>query len=405
MRIATVVTALFLLSGPAVAPAWGQAGTLDPSFGSGGIAQPVQPQSGQVRPARTLVQADGGILILLQFTSSCSIVRLLPNGALDTGYGNQGVASLSAGGNAALDMALQADGKLLVGGETIAIKNNSYVYTGTLWRLNTNGTLDPGWGRNGALALPLPNQQSPTGSAILLMLVQPDGRIVLDATAAIGTVVERLNADGALDASFGSGGAVTEPSDYAVTSTALQKDGKIIVIVTNRGEGPYFTRLTKAGAADQSAAYGHVIAATGAGTFQPTGGFISQLFSSDEFALQRIGPQNVRDGRFATRVIDFASPKVPNDLSADNVLAAQGNGDVVAAGYWQINAGGTPDWGGVARVRANGTIDTRFATNGVTKVQIMGQTAFLGIALQQDGKIVLSGVDGAGLVVARYLGK
>ncbi len=407
MRIAPTFLVLLLLASATARPASAQAGTLDPSFGSFGIAQ-LSVQTDPMLVTRALVQSDGGILLLFGADKMSYVLRLLPTGTLDTGYGNQGVASLSGDNNFALDMALQADGKLLVGGERITRRNRVSVLTGMIWRLNTNGTLDAGWGRKGALPVPLPNNKSPATAIVALLLVQPDGRIDLQLGTDTGDEVERLTADGSLDATFGQGGGVMAFGDDEIVSMALQNDGKILLAAHYFSTGPIMFRLTPTGVIDRSTAYGHIVNSTGANTFQPSGGYITPIQVGDEFALQQINPASMRDTRFASPTIDFGSLPAAHDVSAADCLSAEVNGDVIAAGYWQQDVLSSPPWGGVGRVRDSGRIDQGFGTHGVNKLLVVGYTHFTASAVQPDGKIVVAGAAGAdtnNVVAARYFGK
>ncbi len=110
---------LALLSALAVAalasPALAQPGQLDPSFGNNGIA--VLPIS-TVLTLKSLQQPNGDILVDAAVSANATdIVRLLPNGAVDTTFGNQGIVSLSIPNNVFSgqgDMQLQPDGSILV---------------------------------------------------------------------------------------------------------------------------------------------------------------------------------------------------------------------------------------------------------------------------------------------------
>ena len=84
--------------------------------------------------------------------SNFAIVRYLSNCALDTAFSVDGKASidLSAGDDEGFDLALQADGKILVTGKS---NNPSFGDFGdffALVRLNADGTLDPTFGNASA---------------------------------------------------------------------------------------------------------------------------------------------------------------------------------------------------------------------------------------------------------------
>src|SRR5207249_1772134 len=114
-------------------------------------------------------------------------------------------------------LALQPDGKLVVGGSFATLSGQLYVGIG---RLNTDGSLDTNF--------------NPAGSewsgvyGVTALALQRDGKVVVTGSTATGSRVERLNADGSLDASFNS---VPVGADFGAAPEvlALQPDGKVVV--------------------------------------------------------------------------------------------------------------------------------------------------------------------------------
>src|SRR5437773_1040716 len=179
------------------------------------------------------IQTDGKIVVGGFFTtlggggSGTSvrnhIGRVNPDGTLDT--------SFNPGANAEITcLALQADGKILVGGSFTTLGGGG---TGTfvrnrIARLNPDGTLDMAFN-------PGANERI---SAIAL---QPDGKILVGGNfttcggGGSGTVsrscIARLNPDGTVDMSFdpGASGRGTHSEDSTIFSIVVQADGKIVV--------------------------------------------------------------------------------------------------------------------------------------------------------------------------------
>ena len=164
------------------------------------------------------LQADGKILIGGDFTKLAGspaiarsrIARFNADGTADISFDpgtNRTVRSL----------AVQLDGKILVGGDFTALGGGG---TGTttrkrIGRLNPDGTLDitfnPG-----------------AGGSVRALALQPDGEILAggDFTTLGGSArnfIGRLNPDGTLDTTFNPG------ANFSVLSLALQTDGKILV--------------------------------------------------------------------------------------------------------------------------------------------------------------------------------
>lgn len=162
-----------------------------------------------------LRQPDGKIIIGGQFTefngvSRNGIARLNANGSLDENF-NPG-----AGTDAVVTaLAIQADGKILVGGE---FKLSNGVYETKLIRLNIDATTD------NSFVVPAVN------GAVNDIAVQSNGKIIVVGSfyqfngALKGNLV-RLNTDGSTDATFVTGTGANQPI-FAVT---LNSEGKIFI--------------------------------------------------------------------------------------------------------------------------------------------------------------------------------
>ena len=184
-------------------------GSLDASFNPGGGADALVQASA--------LQSDGKIVIGGQFTHvngiECNrIARLNADGSLDTSFNPGSGASSSVS-----SIALQADGKIVVGGRFTAVNG---VAINRIARLNADGSLDVSFNPGSGVA-------SNDVSAITL---QADGKVVMGGTfttvsgVAINRIA-RLNADGSLDASFNPGNGV----NAFVSAITLQADGKIVI--------------------------------------------------------------------------------------------------------------------------------------------------------------------------------
>ena len=197
-------------------------GSLDTSFNPGANS----------RVSALALQADGKILIGGRFTTLGGggtgtttrnfLGRLNPDGSLDTSFNPGANGSVNA-------IALQADGKILVGGQFTTLGGGGAGTTPRhyIGRLNVDGSLDTSFNPGANLW-------------IFAAAVQADGKILVGGSFAVlggggrGTTqrqyIGRLDADGSLDAGFNPG---AQSWVYAVT---VQADGKILV-------GGLFTRL------------------------------------------------------------------------------------------------------------------------------------------------------------------
>ena len=182
-------------------------GSLDTTFNSGtGTNSFIQ---------TTAIQSDGKIIIGGNFTSYSgiarnNIARLNSDGILDTNF-----TTGTGADNTIWAITIQADGKIIVGG-------NFTNYNGTsinrIVRLNTDGSLDTTF-----------NPDTGANSWIYTTAIQSDGKIIIGGnfTTFNGTTrnrIARLNTDGSLDTTFNSGSG----ADEAIFATSLQSDGKII---------------------------------------------------------------------------------------------------------------------------------------------------------------------------------
>ncbi|MGV6830105.1 MAG: T9SS type A sorting domain-containing protein [bacterium] len=176
-----------------------------------------------------LEQPDGKLYLAGQFQSyeqieKRSLVRLFPDGSMDESF-NQTNFTASGAPPRITSIALQTDGKLLVGGnfEVNTGSPNFDIIAQDLMRLNADGTFD-----NTFIA---PESISNCGD-IEDLLVQPDGKIIVvgNITFCLGSTIDnnenilRLNTDGTLDETF-----QVKVNGFTIEKAILQSDGKIVV--------------------------------------------------------------------------------------------------------------------------------------------------------------------------------
>lgn len=189
-------------------------GSLDTGF---------QPGSGaDGRVTAVAQQSDGKVLIGGDFTSVGGlargrIARLMANGAIDTAFGSGGGANGSVSA-----IVVQADGRILIGGEFTAFNG---VARNGFARVLSDGTLDPAFSAGSGAGGSLPT--------VNVIAIQTDGRILLGGgfTSIQGTArnrIARLLTDGVLDTSFNPGSGVGGFVPY-VSTLALQADGKLLL--------------------------------------------------------------------------------------------------------------------------------------------------------------------------------
>ncbi|MEL0587155.1 MAG: tandem-95 repeat protein [Candidatus Thiodiazotropha sp. (ex. Lucinoma kazani)] len=212
-------------------------GSLDTSFGGGDGIVTTAVGSNNDNAFSVAVQTDGKILVggysRIGGNYDFALTRYNADGTLDTSFGGgdgivtTGVGTLDAYAN---DITVQTDGKILVAGESYNGSDIDF----TLIRYNTNGTLDTGFGGGDGIVTTDVGSGFDQGRSVT---VQADGKILVGGYADIGIAKDfaltRYNTDGTLDTSFGGGdGIVTTTvgpaADYG-QSVTVQADGKILV--------------------------------------------------------------------------------------------------------------------------------------------------------------------------------
>jgi uncharacterized delta-60 repeat protein len=210
------------------------AGALDTSYAGDGVADITDPTSGAVAAVAIALQPSDGRAVVLANGNALSpgytLFRLNTDGTLDTTFGapgNPGFAKVTLGANGSVaDLAVQADGKIVVVGGTGGSNGDMYVA-----RFSANGTLDTAFDGDGSATFDF--DAFPDFAATVLLL--PDGKIVA-AGHAYATVsrpdcaMVRLNANGSLDSTFGTAGKgrFVRNSLSMCESVTLRPDGRII---------------------------------------------------------------------------------------------------------------------------------------------------------------------------------
>lgn len=218
-------------------------GSVDSSFNPGTGA------NSDVQVVR--LDASGRILIGGSFssingTNRAGIARLNANGSLDTSF-NPGT-----GANGTVwAIAVQADGRVLLGGEFTFVNGNS---RNGIARLTSTGAIDDTFAPGTAA----------TNGAIYTLALQSNGRIVIGGSfnsyaGTARTNIARINSNGTLDGTFNPGGGAGSwggsiGAGNSVNALALQSDGKIIVggdFITFDGVSrPFVARTETNGAVD-----------------------------------------------------------------------------------------------------------------------------------------------------------
>jgi uncharacterized delta-60 repeat protein len=179
------------------------------------------------------LQADGKIVVGGTASipgSHCALMRLDPSGALDTSFGVGGFVWTDVGGfygDRIEALLVQPDGKIVASGSVGTRRGVDFL----LLRYTDTCGLDPAFGSFGVQITLV----GPADDAAYDLGLQPDGKLVAAGSADLGTrafALARYAANGALDTGFGSGGVTLSdpgPLDDGIAALALQPLGQILV--------------------------------------------------------------------------------------------------------------------------------------------------------------------------------
>jgi uncharacterized delta-60 repeat protein len=300
-------------------------------------------------------------------------------------------------------VAAQRDGKIVVAGYAEVGRGNQFA----LVRYNSDGSLDTSLNGSGKLTTAV-GARDCHGQGVAL---QGDGKIVVagysfNSGGYCSFTVLRYGADGSLDTTFADSGKVTTnvgTKNASAESVTIQSDGKIVVagsfnasnndfaVVRYNANGTLDTSFNETGkaAADFGADdFGRSVAMHGDGRIVVTGYTTKSYESKKECALACFKANGSLDTSFN------GTGKLTTDFGGDGnaegrSVAVQTDGKIVVVGY--ATAGNTEKFA-LARYNADGTLDTSFGDSGrvMTDVGISGSNA-TGVALQEDGKIVVAG--------------
>jgi uncharacterized delta-60 repeat protein len=226
----------------------GSDGALDKTFDSDGWLGVQLGQGGQSSGLNAVaIQADKKIVVAGQALDSDGNSRFLvarlngASGSFDSSFGSAGkvltqIGTRSGTAEQASALAIQSDGKIVVGGQ--AADSTQHIRFLVARLKASNGGFDSTFGSAGKVLLQLGSGSQPVSAASALA-IQPDGKILAggNASPASGNpafLVERLGVTGAPDTAFGSGGTVLTQlgsgfnAFSAVASLALQGDGNVV---------------------------------------------------------------------------------------------------------------------------------------------------------------------------------
>jgi uncharacterized delta-60 repeat protein len=220
-------------------------------------------------------------------------------------------------------LALQSNGQIVIAGDFSTFNGANRPKVA---RLNSDGSLDTAFG-------PVPlGDQSVFSPRVLLM--QPDGKILLGGLGAGGPGVARLRSDGSLDTAFSPG-----VRNGSILALALQPDGKVLV-----------------------------------------GGAFAYSVNGTNYAgtMARLNTNGTLDGTFTT-----ANALAQGSSGFANAIGLQSNGQIIIGGSFDTIDGYSRN--GIARLNMDGSVDTNFDAG----IAAAGSVACLAVTVQDQ--IVIGG--------------
>jgi uncharacterized delta-60 repeat protein len=327
----------------------GENGALDAGFQAENLSG--DQLTGDLEVTALRVQGDGKVLVGGLFSTfggvrRSNVARLNSDGTLDGSFLN----GLSGVGNEEFDwqrlpvqcLALQSDGKVLVGGHFRTVNG---VARTNLARLNVDGTLDRGFVRGLAVEGRLEEvvTLAPLSDGkVLLSAVQHGGRVAPNVS-----VFTRLNADGSLDnrfprADFGYAG---DYFNLGIWSTVVQGDGKLLI-----------------------------------------GGGFDEIQGESRNCIARLNSDGTLDREFLAGLVGIESAWLPPSVTS---IVVEESGKILIGGSFNRVHG--VDRNNIARLNSDGSLDRGFLDGLNGAVGLDSYALVKAIAVQTDGKVLIGG--------------
>jgi uncharacterized delta-60 repeat protein len=440
-------------------------GGLDQSFGFSGVgitpqspatadrfqAVAVDPKSGQTYAAGFLTEGTDQV---------STVARISPDGTLDASFGTGGVAKVNVAPNRgtrefARSLGVQSNGKIVITGEHESNASGANASDNDIFaaRFNSNGTLDTSFGDGGVKIFNLsPGKQRTIGSTAWRsdvaygLALRPDDRIVLITTRGPGSAEQQpddlegrdfaiiqLTKDGQLDTTFASDSttpgirfiplSVEGHYNQSPRQGIVQADGKVVVASYSELDSatpslhgsaiPHLIRLTSNGNLD--AGFGDA-ATPGVASFPFLLGQ-QPVFGQIEF--YDVGVQTNKyvvtgyAGEFPSDKVDMISARVDNNGKLDTKYGTNGlvrvnfpavddddrgrdmvifpDGRPLMVGSGKPTSAGNIQAMAVMLTR-NGQFDKSFGNNGILLTDLGGNSdSWFGVALMKGNKAAFVG--------------
>ena len=389
-------------------------GTIDTSFGNDGIVTynyNVIYNSNEINISvgKLVLQQDGKILALIEGGPSLFFVRFNTDGSIDTSFGNNGILIFTT---VFSSFVIQPDDKIITAYRqehynTFGQVDSSYFRTE---RYNIDGTLDTTFGTNG-------NVTTDFGfgyNAVLAITLLPDGKVIVAGNSYNDKfALARYTANGDLDTTFDNDGKVITSLGNGLKSyvkyLSVQTDGKIIVAGVSYTSVPpqefsfSIAKYNPNGSLDTSFDGDGIVNNTfddASGTYinintiieQPDGKFLvtTETGNNFEFVVRRYNAFGSNDNSFGN---NGKSTLFIQDVNRALGIALQQDQKIVVVGYSRSFTISTECEFNVVRYSTNGVPDVSFDNDGIIASKFDSSNDLCTkILIQPDDKIITVGV-------------
>lgn len=360
-------------------------GELDTSFGTNGtFTFDLGAGAGNTEVRDLIIDDEARLLIAAQVVRA-SVIRVLPDGeGLDTSFGDEGIARYTDTANSLVQsMALRTDGRIVLYGLRQPAGGGLPLL---LARFLRDGELDPSFGEDGVVLDLRLDRLSGSGDVATL----PDGRVLVFDAFGLFQFLE----DGSADPSFGTEGLVV-PENFGSIRNVLRRApgdwlgtwfGNTQVVNADGSAGAiYRSQLSgvSVGGVEEIGGGLYVLGGsrgTGSGSEATSDMYAARLRPGDEPGSLEFDPCF---GGGGSRAYDFGG----SEGGAASVVQADGR--VVIVGGASTDRGDTDLV--VVRIRPDGEIDRGFGTDGIVYLDFGGDDSARGVAIDDQGRIVVVG--------------
>ena len=368
---------------------------LDPSFGTGGLI--LDGPIGNGAAGAMLLLPDGsflverGAIIFPELRARNRLQRYSPSGVLDPTFGTGGTLVLPftnpIGDPVTFPMARQNDGKIVVGGQMDF--GTSFAFT----RFGPNGESDPTFGGGSVVETffaPL------SFTALKSVTIASNGEIVaagsgITSSNAQFIALARYRPDGSLVSTFGTGGELLIPGDiFEVNGLFSFEDGHLLVTGAGRNN-TFIYRLLPSGALDASFGSGGLVSDPRLMATATTLDSNDRILAASGSGVTRYLSDGSPDTSFGTGGMSPASSRIFESVRSIRV-AIDGGILLTGIAFSQENTGFL-----VQKLGTSGGADQNFGNSGVLSV-FLGKQAFGAFLLISGSRFITSGM------IATYFG-